>query len=159
MPLFNFKLPATLLPVNRAHAQEIYYIEHINNKSSTASLSTLESRPGDQAQTVAQTRYVDMLLGLDSIPRSHNLLASFSTWILLAGFLLVPGTFTSIQKSDMVKHEAQQNAVANEVLEKVKHASLLWIAFSCCVVGASGLMWLWWRWRSNYIWLINKIFL
>lgn len=100
-----------------------------------------------------------MLLSLDTIPRSHNLFASFSTWILLAGFLIVPGTFTSVEKSSTVQKDAKQNAAANEVLQKVKHASLLWIAFSCCMIGCGGLMWLWWRWRGNYVWLINKIFL
>ena len=77
----------------------------------------------------------------------------------MAGFLIVPGTFTSVEKSRFLKEEAKQNAVANEVLEKVKHASLLWIAFSCCIVGGSGLLWLWWRYRKNYVWLINKIFM
>ena len=59
----------------------------------------------------------------------------------------------------MVKQAAKQNVVANEVLEKVKHVSLLWVAFGCCVLGGSGLVWLWWRWRGNYVWLINKIFM
>lgn len=42
-----------------------------------------------------QTRYVNMLLALDGISPLFNILASFFTWILLAGFLLFPGTFAS----------------------------------------------------------------
>lgn len=42
-----------------------------------------------------QTRYVHMLLALDDISPFFNVLASFFTWILLAGFLLFPGTFAS----------------------------------------------------------------
>ena len=154
MPIWGSKFPVKLLLVNKARK---LYSKHANTES-TQTLPSLESR-ADAAQSTAQTRYVDMLLDLDNVPRWHNLLASFSTWILLAGFLIVPGTFTSVEKSSMVKEAAKQNAVAHEVLEKVKNASLLWIAFSCCLVGVTGLSWLWWRWRSNYVWLINKIFL
>jgi len=42
-----------------------------------------------------QTRYVNMLLALDDISPLFNILASFFTWVLLAGFLLFPGTFAS----------------------------------------------------------------
>ncbi|KAG8221529.1 hypothetical protein J3R82DRAFT_1747 [Butyriboletus roseoflavus] len=42
-----------------------------------------------------QTRYVNMLLALDDISPLFNILAAFFTWILLAGFLLFPGTFAS----------------------------------------------------------------
>ena len=42
-----------------------------------------------------QTLYVNMLLALDDISPLFNILASFFTWILLAGFLLFPGTFAS----------------------------------------------------------------
>ncbi|KAJ7197517.1 hypothetical protein B0H12DRAFT_1331448, partial [Mycena haematopus] len=37
------------------------------------------------------TRYVNMLLAIDEIPSVYNILASFFTWILLAGFVLFPG--------------------------------------------------------------------
>ena len=38
-----------------------------------------------------------MLLALDTIPRVDNLLACFFTWLLLAGFVLFPGTFATLQ--------------------------------------------------------------
>ena len=43
------------------------------------------------------TQYVNMLLALDDIPQLHNMFAGFFNWILLAGFLLFPGTFTSLK--------------------------------------------------------------
>jgi hypothetical protein len=51
-------------------------------------------------QRGTSTRYMNMLLALDGIPRIHNMLAAFFTWILLAGFVLFPGTFTSLQRVD-----------------------------------------------------------
>ena len=107
----------------------------------------------------SQTAYTRMLLEIDTIPTSHNFLAAFSAWILLAGFLIVPGTFTSIQTSQTLQQAAKDNVIAGKILDTVKHASLLWTACGCCGVGVSGLLWLWWRWRGNYVWLINKIFM
>ena len=100
-----------------------------------------------------------MLLGMDNIPRSHNLFASFSTWILLAGFIVVPGTFVSVEDNKTLQKGAKNSKVEHAVLDTVKHASLMWVAGFCCLVGSAGMVWLWWRWRRNYVWLINKIFL
>ena len=66
------------------------------------------------------TQYVNMLLALDSIPRLHNMLAGFFTWILLAGFVLFPGTFTSLQNESVVS----TGEVGKKVLDAVGHVPL-----------------------------------
>jgi len=91
-----------------------------------------------------------MLLALDTIPRLHNILASFFTWILLAGFVIFPGTFTSIQSLD-TNSEVSASHTATEILHTVKHIDLLVIAGICCGIGAGGMVWLWWRWRENFV--------
>ena len=105
-----------------------------------------------------QTRYMNMLLDMDSIPRLHNILASFFTWILLAGFVIFPGTFTSIQQLDS-DPTVQSSQTAQTILQSVKNLPLLVIAGICCGIGAGGMCWFWWTWRMNYVWLLNKIFL
>ena len=103
---------------------------------------------------------MDMLLGLDEIPRLHNILASFFTWILLAGYVVFPATFTSLNRSKNLAQVAEDgNEFEKSVLNTVRNAPLVYIATICCIVGASGMMGLWWRWRSNYIWVINRIFM
>lgn len=65
---------------------------------SAAVTASTPSRPhlrGTQSQM--DTQYVNMLLALDDIPFIHNLSAGFFNWILLAGFILFPGTFTSLE--------------------------------------------------------------
>ncbi|KAJ7678141.1 hypothetical protein DFH06DRAFT_1316920 [Mycena polygramma] len=99
------------------------------------------------------TRYMNMLLALDGIPRLHNLLAAFFTWILLAGFVLLPGTFTSLRGTSV------DNENEKAVIDAVQHVPLFVIAFVCSGVGVLGMLWLWWRWNQNYIWLNNRIFL
>jgi hypothetical protein len=58
-----------------------------------------DTRPHLMHGTSSQmdTQYVNMLLALDDIPTLHNMLAKFFNWILLAGFILFPGTFTSLK--------------------------------------------------------------
>jgi hypothetical protein len=50
----------------------------------------------------------------------HNLLAAFFTWILLAGFVLLPGTFTSLQQAG----EGTSNENEKAVLHAVQNVSL-----------------------------------
>jgi len=101
------------------------------------------------------TTYMNMLLALDSIPRLYNILASLFTWILLAGFLLFPGTFTSLRNN----REELTNEVGRLVLDVVVHVPLFTIGFVCSGIGAAGMCYLWWRWMHNYVWLVNRIFL
>ncbi|KAF9479540.1 hypothetical protein BDN70DRAFT_806966 [Pholiota conissans] len=100
------------------------------------------------------TQYVNMMLALDDIPMLHNILVGFFNWILLAGFILFPGTFTSLENlpSDQV------GAVGQKVIHSVTGLPLYIVAWVCCGVGAGGMIWLWWRWRKNYLWGLNKIF-
>jgi hypothetical protein len=109
-------------------------------------------------QSSVQTRYMGMLLDMDKVPRLHNILSSFFTWILLAGFIIFPGTFTTI--SGLGNDAAvQTNQTASTVIASVKNIPLLAIAGACTGLGALGMVWLWWYWRHNYVWLLNKIFL
>ncbi|RDB26836.1 hypothetical protein Hypma_005368 [Hypsizygus marmoreus] len=118
---------------------------------------TQEHRPDLPLSGPSQTdtKYVNMLLALDSIPRLHNMMASFFTWILLAGFVLFPGTFTSLQNAQA----DISSEFGRHVLNAVTHVPLFVIAFICCGIGAVGMVYLWWRWMYNYVWLVNRIFL
>lgn len=109
-------------------------------------------------QNSVQTRYVSMLLDLDTIPRMHNIMASFFCWILLAGFVIFPATFTSLSALGITDHFGS-DPQASQFFKSVKHVSLLYIASFCSGIGATGMIWLWWRWRANFVWLLNRIFL
>lgn len=81
------------------------------------STPTPSSRPLTRGNS---TRYVNMLLALDGIPKMFNIMASFFTWLLLAGFLLFPGTFSSLGNLD----EDGLNAAEAHILHAVKNAPL-----------------------------------
>lgn len=107
------------------------------------------------------TKYMAMLLHLDEIPRLFNISAGLFTWIILAGFLVVPGTFTTFKESKAFQaaNGDDSNEVTHAIVHSIAHIGLLWLSGAFCVVGAVGCLWLWFRWRRNYIWLINKIFM
>ncbi|KAK7006197.1 hypothetical protein R3P38DRAFT_3037254 [Favolaschia claudopus] len=121
---------------------------------SSAAAAIASSRPPlPPSMSQMDTRYVRMLLAIDSIPPLYNILASFFTWILLAGFVLFPGTFTSLQSNP------ELGALGVTAVNVVKHVSLYVIAWVCTATGAIGMAWLWYRWRLNYIWCLNRVFL
>ncbi|KAJ6544984.1 hypothetical protein DFH09DRAFT_1249170 [Mycena vulgaris] len=91
------------------------------------------------------TKYVNMLLAVDGIPPLYNILASFFTWILLAGFVLFPGTFTSLQEHN------ELGGIGTAAVNVIKHLSLYVVAWVCTGIGAAGM--------ANYIWLVNRIFM
>ncbi|KAF7312680.1 hypothetical protein MIND_00282400 [Mycena indigotica] len=114
---------------------------------------TTPHQPVKATRGPGDTKYISMLLALDDIPPLWNILASFFTWILLAGFVLFPGTFTSLEQNE------QLNAIGVTAVNVVKHVSLYVIAWVCTGIGAGGMLWLWLRWRNNWIWLVNRVFL
>lgn len=132
-------------------------------ESSTAATEMLQHPPKPVLTRVpsVQTRYMEMLLHLDHIPRIYNILSAACTWILLAGFLVIPGTFTSFKNSDAFKNSGQSNesAVAEAIINSIANIGLLWLSGAFCGIGALGCLFMWFRWRKNYVWLINRIFM
>lgn len=120
--------------------------------------TTTVPRPEIRRANTVQTRYMEMLLSLDTIPRLHNIYASFFTWLALAGYVFFPGTYTSIRDlSD--DPDVQAHATVSTILDHVKNIPLLVIAAICCGIGTAGMIWLLIRWRSNYVWLLNRLLL
>lgn len=101
------------------------------------------------------TRYAQMLIDADRMPWMYNVIASAAQWILLAGYLVIPGTFTSLQKSGAV----EERFVNEAILSTIQNPPLLAIACVFFIIGAAVLAWLYWEWRENYIWLVGRIFM
>jgi predicted histidine transporter YuiF (NhaC family) len=98
---------------------------------------------------------MNMLLELDEIPWWHDILASLCTWLLLAGYVVLPGAFTSIRNSRVLSDEA--GAAGKAIVKAAQTWPVLLVASICCAIGVSGMAWLWYSWRRNYVWLLNKI--
>ncbi|KAF8869931.1 hypothetical protein BD779DRAFT_1681574 [Infundibulicybe gibba] len=119
-------------------------------------------RDGSDRPTLSKrtnSEYVEMLLHQDKIPRTYNIFAGFFTWILLAGFVLFPGTFSSLKNDSVPKLAGVAGEVEKNILGVIQNLPLFVVAFVCCGIGAVGMIYLWWRWSNNYVWLVNRIFI
>ena len=112
------------------------------------------SDPGEP-QTFELTRWMEMKLDWN-IKDYRNVLASLFTWLLLAGFIVLPGTFASIRNSQALNRIGKAGKI---VVQAVQNLPLLWVAGILCLGGACGISWLWWENYDNYIWLVDRIFL
>ncbi|KAK5987422.1 hypothetical protein PT974_11549 [Cladobotryum mycophilum] len=120
-----------------------------------------QPRPLQRSDSM-HSRYVQMLLQQDEIPTLHNILGSAFVWLLLAGFLFLPGTFTTLQKSVESKSgsgDDWESQAAKAILKSVRNIPLLAIAAVMCGISASGMFVLSIIHRRNYVWLVNKLFL
>lgn len=117
-----------------------------------------------------QTPYLNMIMSLDRIPRLHNILAVVFVWLLLLGFVLFPGSFTRTERQPSVSSEQPPNnnnegttirvgqITVNVPLSLAQRVALV-LASVFILTGVFGTAWLALRWRRNYIWLLNKLYL
>jgi hypothetical protein len=76
------------------------------NTAATATSDPEDGRAETRSQTGlfkekvrdALSRYDDMVLATERVPFWNNILAGFFSWLLLAGFLVLPGSFSSLDK-------------------------------------------------------------
>lgn len=138
------------------------------NMSSATVITEPRSSDGDQKPPVIRrqqttlivdTQYEHMLRELDNIPWKYNFLSSFAGWSLLAGFLVIPGTFTSLQGSDKIQQGLSTSKTERAILDTIQNPPLVGIACSLLVVGAGTMAFLFFRWRNNYLWLVNRLFM
>ncbi|KKZ64271.1 hypothetical protein EMCG_09733 [[Emmonsia] crescens] len=98
-------------------------------------------RPRNQWNT-SNDGYLKMLLGLNRIPWYHSIAATLFGSVLLAGYGVVPGTFSSLQKAveKLGAQHATPGAIQNPFL--VALSTVLFVS------GASGLLSLGWTWLA-----------
>lgn len=114
---------------------------------------------GDCGRVNQGTLYTQMLREEAEMDWKYNLSAGTGNWVLLAGYLVVPGTFTSLKNSDQVEQKLQQNDAGRVLLKTIQNPPLLVIACIFLVFGVVLLGWLSVKFRDSYSWLINRIFM
>ena len=94
-----------------------------------------------------------MLRQSDEVQWWWNFAASISSWILLAGFLVLPGAFTSLGRLRL------NTETGTAIHQLTQQHTLLGFAISFCMFGFLGTGLLWVRHRSNYVWLLRHLFM
>lgn len=90
-----------------------------------------------------------MVIESERISLRANIIAWLCSWWIMAGFLIVPNAFISLEKSKVL--QAQRD------LARRFHLLLPLLAAFCFISGASGLCVLWRSFRRNYIWVSNRL--
>ena len=105
------------------------------------------------------TTYTIMLKEEAQMDWKYNVSVSIANWALLAGYLVIPGTFTSLKESNQVEEILEKNTAGRAVLHTIQNPPLLVVACLFLAGGAAALTVLLRKIQSNYLWLINKIFM
>ncbi|TFY83271.1 hypothetical protein EWM64_g740 [Hericium alpestre] len=99
------------------------------------------------------------------IPRWHAYIIHFFTWIALAGFGLSSGTFDDNSSAFGADLNSTATQASSELQSQLgghfgdaSNLVLFVISFGCTAIGVAGMMYYWWKRRTNYLWLTNRIF-
>lgn len=88
------------------------------------------------------------------IASHYFVLAEFFSWLLLAGLIVSPSTFASVSYISVL---VKAVGLGSYLATTVRSIPLLCIASFSCLVAVTGLGWLWWKWKHNYIWVNRYI--
>jgi hypothetical protein len=127
----------------------------IEQEKPTTALGAADPVISDGAQPPLSSRYLDMLVQVDEAPPIRDFLASLLTWLLLAGYVVFPGAFTSLSNAKALNEFGN---VGKTILTEVQKG-ILSVAAVCCGLSAIGIGWLWQKCRTNYVWLEYHLFL
>ncbi|KAJ0145460.1 FAD-dependent monooxygenase OpS4 [Fusarium oxysporum f. sp. albedinis] len=114
-------------------------------------LNTVPMPPQRQGQRTIS--YKDMVLEAHEAPVIKCAIAALSNWMFLAGFVVFPGTFTSLGRATLLG-ESQAGRAVQQV---IRNTPLLVIGILCCLAGGTGIGWTAWSFRNNYVWLVDRI--
>lgn len=101
------------------------------------------------------TPYMVMTLQANEAPRRDNLLAALFSWLVLAGYVVFPATFTSAERSGSLSNSRGGKVVQ----DAIQNVPLLPFASLCYLVGIYGTARFWRKWQNNHVWLLAHIFM
>ncbi|CAG8308933.1 unnamed protein product, partial [Penicillium salamii] len=90
----------------------------------------------NQIHYADETTYARMLREEAEMDMRFSITVGAANWALLAGYLVIPGTFTSLQTSNQVEKTLQANEAGRTVLHMIQNPPLLAIA---CLLFVSGI--------------------
>ena len=88
----------------------------------------------------------------DRASKARHNYANLFAWLVLAGYVMLPNTFTSLEASKDLSSSGKlvQNTVQN--------VQLSLFAGALCFIGIVGTCRLWHKWRKDPAWLLSQIF-
>jgi hypothetical protein len=103
----------------------------------------------------ADTEYDRLVLESSKADWQEKAFALISANMLLAGFLMLPGLFLKLQKSQEVQHIIPGQILSHAIQNKY----LLITASFAFAISVGVICWRWWVNRRKYYWLYGELFL
>lgn len=121
--------------------------------------SSQQQHQQHQRNASFQTRYMNMAMSTERIPRVHNILSNIFAWMILLAFILAPANFCPQVGGGGRADDDDDDGAQPSAYKPIPSIALL--AVSCAIfgLGSLGMLWLALCWRRNYIWLMNRIYL
>jgi hypothetical protein len=94
-----------------------------------------------------RTPYMAMSIQANQARKRYDICAGCFAWLTLAGYVVLPNTFTSLKNADSLHTTAGGKLIQGTV----RNIQLLPLAGVLCCIGMAGSCWLWWEWRKNYV--------
>jgi len=91
--------------------------------------------------------YNNVILECYRVHWLYNGTAAFFSWILLAGFVVLPGAFTYLQA----------HGIGVEAFDLVQHTGPLCLSLVSCALGMLGTGFLCWKFRRNNLWRLQHV--
>lgn len=120
----------------------------LHAKRTLGDLSPPNTEPSEYARQIEEQDRVSILASIG---------VSIFQWLLLAGYLVVPGTFTSLQRSNTVKQNLGDQGAQGLVLHTIQSPPLVGISCAFFCTGAVGLAVYAWYWRYNFLLLMRLV--
>lgn len=104
---------------------------------------------------------MNMAMSTERIPRAHNILSNIFAWMILLAFIIAPANFCSEGDGRPGRDPKSDATPSPPVVSNRSIPSVALLAASCTIFGLGllGMLWLALRWRRNYIWLMNRVYL
>jgi len=117
------------------------------------SLQTTENAKRSQELLISKPKkpktHKDIVYEEYCIPFKYKLFATGSLWFLLFGFVLFSGTFTTIKL----------NTAEEVLISQFENIPMFVLGTLFCGASSCALFYLSWRWKTNSIWLVERILL
>jgi hypothetical protein len=92
-----------------------------------------------------------MVLESYRVPRKHTAAAAVFSYVILAGFIVLPGAFKSLDKAQ------PDSQAARRVYDIAHQIPIFAISGVMCLTGLLGTIFLWHKYSDNPVWLISNL--
>jgi hypothetical protein len=126
-----------------------------NHKDPNIHITESTGSAGQPPPEERLTAYTAMIVQTHEELTCYKLAAAFLNWLSLAGFVVLPGTFTSLSQAELVN----ESRAGRDMQQAVENTPLVALSCLCCSISGAGIGYVIWKCKHNPVWLADRIFM